>query len=55
LPAQLQIGGFQVDHILPRSRAGQTDVANLAWPRPHCNARKRTYIDGEDPVSAQVV
>jgi 5-methylcytosine-specific restriction endonuclease McrA len=30
LPAQLQIGGFQVDHIVPRSRGGQTEVANLA-------------------------
>jgi 5-methylcytosine-specific restriction endonuclease McrA len=49
LPAQLQIGGFQVDHIVPRSRGGQTAVANLAWACPHCNARKWAYIDGEDP------
>jgi HNH endonuclease len=55
LPAQLQIGGFEVDHILPRSRGGQTDVANLAWACPHCNARKWAYIDGEDPLSGQVV
>ena len=55
LPAQLQIGGFEVDHILPRSRGGQTDVANLAWACPHCNARKWAYIDGEDPLSGQAV
>ena len=55
LPAQLQIGGFEVDHILPRSRGGQTDVANLAWACPHCNARKWAYIDGEDPRSGQAV
>jgi 5-methylcytosine-specific restriction endonuclease McrA len=55
LPAQLQIGGFQVDHILPRSQGGQTDVANLAWACPHCNARKWAYIDGEDPMSGQAV
>jgi 5-methylcytosine-specific restriction endonuclease McrA len=55
LPAQLQIGGFQVDHILPRSRGGQTDVANLALACPHGNARKWAYIDGEDPVSGQAV
>jgi hypothetical protein len=55
LPAQLQIGGFEADHILPRSRGGQTDAANLAWACPHCNARKWAYIDGEDPISGQMV
>jgi HNH endonuclease len=55
LPAQLQIGAFEVDHILPRSRGGQTDLANLALACPHCNARKWAYIDGEDPISGQAV
>ena len=55
LPAQLQIGGFEVDHILPRSRGGQTDLANMALACPHCNARKWAYIDGEDPVSRQTI
>ena len=55
LPAQLQIGGFQLDHIVPRSRGGQTDVANLAWACPHCNARKWAYIDAEDPLSERTV
>jgi hypothetical protein len=31
------------------------DVANLAWACPHCSARKWAYIDGEDPISGQVV
>jgi 5-methylcytosine-specific restriction endonuclease McrA len=30
LPAQLQVGGFEVDHILPRSQGGLTEMANLA-------------------------
>jgi 5-methylcytosine-specific restriction endonuclease McrA len=55
LPAHLQVGGFEVDHILPRSRGGQTDLANAALACPHCNARKWAYIDGEDPVSGQTM
>ena len=55
LPAQLQVGGFEVDHILPRSRGGQTEMANVALACPHCNARKWAHIDGEDPVSGQLV
>jgi hypothetical protein len=53
LPSQLQVGGFEVDHILPRSRGGQTDFAHLALACPHCNARKWAHIDGEDPESGQ--
>lgn len=55
LPAQLQVGGFEVDHILPRSRGGLTDMVNLAFACPHCNARKWAHIDAEDPVSGQTV
>ena|SRR5882724_173206 len=55
LSAQLQIGGFEIDHILPRSRGGQTDVANMALACLHCNARKWAYIDGEDPASGQTI
>jgi hypothetical protein len=55
LPAQLQVGGFEVDHILPRSRGGLTDIANLALACPHCNARKWAHMDGEDPESGQTV
>jgi 5-methylcytosine-specific restriction endonuclease McrA len=55
VPAQLQIGGSEVGHILPRSRGGQTDAANLAWARPHCNARTWADTDGEDLISGQAV
>lgn len=55
LPAQLQISGFEIDHILPRSRGGQTDLSNVALACPHCNARKWAHIDGEDPESGQRV
>jgi hypothetical protein len=55
LPAHLQISGFEIDHILPRSRGGQTDLSNVALACPHCNARKWAHIDGEDPESGQWV
>src|SRR5215470_6084754 len=55
LSAQLQVGGFELDHIMPRSRGGQTDMANMALACPHCNARKWAHVDGEDPVSGQRV
>ena len=55
LPAQLQVGGFEVDHILPRSRGRLTEMGNLALACPHCNARKWAHVDGEDPESGQTV
>ena len=55
LLAQLQVGGFEVDHIVPRSRGGQTDWANVALACPHCNARKWAHVEGEDPASGQQV
>jgi len=55
LPGQLQVGGFEIDHVLPRLRGGQTDLANTALACPHCNARKWAHIDGEDPESGQRV
>ncbi len=55
LPAQFQIGGFEIDHILPRSRGGQTDLSNVALACPHCNAHKWVHVDGEDLESGQQV
>jgi hypothetical protein len=55
LPAQLQISGFELDHILPRSHGGQTELSNVALACPHCNARKWAHVDGEDPESGQRV
>jgi hypothetical protein len=49
LPIQLQVGGFEIDHILPRSRGGQTTLANVALVGLHCNAHKWAHIDGDVP------
>jgi len=55
LPDRLQVGGFEVDHISPRSRGGVTVAENLAYARPHCNDRKWTHTHALDTVSSQVV
>jgi len=55
LSAQLHVGGFELDHIVPRSRGGQMDMANMALACPHCNVRKWAHIDGEAPESGQRV
>jgi hypothetical protein len=53
LPAQLQVGGFEIDHIEPRSRGGQTLLSNLALACPNYNAHKWSHIDGEAPETGQ--
>src|SRR5437773_1337898 len=46
---------FECDHILPTSRGGATDLTNLAWSCPNCNALKRDKIAALDPSSKLVV
>lgn len=36
----LQGATFHLEHVLPRSRGGETLEANLAWACPSCNLRK---------------
>lgn len=55
LADQFQVGGFEIDHIQPRSRGGLTELDNLALACPNCNAHKWAHIDGEDPESGQPV
>lgn len=31
---------YQIDHVIPRSRAGTDDLRNLALVHPSCNSRK---------------
>ncbi len=49
---RFQIGLFEVDHIQPVSRGGETSLENLAYACPHCNDRKWAHTDGTDPVTA---
>ena len=40
---------FHADHILPQSRGGKTELANLCFACPRCNLRKGDQIEGRDP------
>jgi 5-methylcytosine-specific restriction endonuclease McrA len=53
MPDRLQAGGFELDHILPRSRGGLTTLDNLAYACPHCNDRKWAHVDGQDPTTGE--
>lgn len=55
LPDQLQVGGFEIDHVQPRSRGGQSNLDNAALACPHCNAHKWAHTQGEDPESGRTV
>src|SRR5436309_11270126 len=47
----LQGATFHVEHILPSSRGGATDLDNLAWSCPGCKLRKSDRIGALDPES----
>jgi HNH endonuclease len=46
---------FHVEHVLPTSKAGPTELANLAWACPGCNLQKSNRVDAIDPLDGQHV
>ena len=46
---------FHVDHILPRSRGGQTTADNLCYACPRCNLLKGDRVSGIDPYTEREV
>ena len=48
----LQGATFHLEHILPRSRGGSTEPANVAWACPGCNLRKSDRVEVTDPATA---
>ena len=46
---------FHVDHILPRSRGGQTTADNLCYACPRCNLLKGDRVSGIDPRTEREV
>jgi hypothetical protein len=48
-------GAFSIDHVIPRTLGGKTDLANLALSCPHCNAHKWAHATGIDPETDQAV
>jgi hypothetical protein len=45
----LQGATFHLEHIVPRSRGGSSEPANLAWSCPGCNLRKSDRTAAVDP------
>jgi len=51
----LQGATFHLEHILPQSRGGRFDLANLAWSCPGCNLRKSDRTETVDPQTGEKV
>jgi hypothetical protein len=51
----LQGATFHVEHIVPSSQGGPSDVDNLAWACPSCNLHKSDRTSVPDPDSNQMV
>ncbi len=51
----LQGARFHLEHIVPASRGGTTDLENLAWACPGCNLRKSDRVDAIDADSGLTV
>jgi hypothetical protein len=52
-PGQLQVGGFEIDHVRPLSKGGPTTLENLAYACPRCNDRKWVHVEFTDPVAGE--
>ncbi|MEA3310533.1 MAG: HNH endonuclease signature motif containing protein [Chloroflexota bacterium] len=46
---------FSVEHIIPRSRQGETTLDNLALSCQSCSNHKYNKIEGRDPISGKSV
>jgi hypothetical protein len=46
---------FEVDHILPRSAGGTSELENLCLACPACNAAKASKTTGKDPLTGRIV
>lgn len=44
---------FSIEHIIPRSKGGNTELDNLALACQGCNNAKYNHIEGLDPITGQ--
>lgn len=51
----LQGARFHLEHVVPSSRGGLTELDNLAWACPGCNLRKSDRVDAADPDTRAIV
>jgi hypothetical protein len=55
LPQSSQEATFHVDHVLPRSQSGPTELANLALACVTCSLRKSARTSAIDPKTGNAV
>jgi len=53
--AKYAMQSFSIEHILPRSKGGETTSINLALACQGCNNHKYTKVDGRDPITGDNV
>ncbi len=46
---------FSIEHIVPRSKGGDSNVENLALACQGCNNHKYTKVAGYDPITGEMV
>jgi hypothetical protein len=51
----LQGAGFHIEHIIPQSTGGASDLENLALACPGCNLHKAARITGTDAATGEDV
>jgi hypothetical protein len=51
----LQGATFHVEHVVPASRGGPSQLENLAWCCPSCNLHKSDRTHAVDPDTNQLV
>jgi hypothetical protein len=54
-PEQMMGVAFEVDHIMPRSAGGRTQLDNLCLSCPTCNRHKARRLSAPDPISGRAV
>ena len=54
IPQATQVATFPIDHVIPVSSGGRTELVNLALACPRCNAAKWLHTVASDPESGQL-
>lgn len=54
-PAAYSADSLSIEHIVPRSRGGLTDLENAAYSCQGCNNHKYVAIQGFDTVTGELV
>lgn len=53
-PEKFAVSGFSIEHVIPRSKGGQTSVENLALSCQQCNNHKYIAVEAIDSVTEKL-